>query len=55
MLYLFISMFWALVCPDYNSATTNGNGPQMTTMDTGGETGHVPPYPPPPPPKPQSN
>ncbi len=52
MLTFFIAMFWALVCPDHNKTSNSHQGSQITTMDTGGETGHVPPYPPPPPPPP---
>ncbi|MDR6338719.1 hypothetical protein HNQ91_001770 [Filimonas zeae] len=52
MLHIFIALFMALVCPNNNGNTNSNNGAPVSTMDTGGETGHVPPNPPLPP-KPQ--
>lgn len=42
----FIAMFWTFVCPNHTNTTNCHNSSQVTTMDTGGETGHVPPRPP---------
>lgn len=48
MIQLIIALIMAIY-PHYN---THGNGAGVGTMDTSGETGHIPPKPPPPPPAP---
>jgi hypothetical protein len=45
MFSMFIALFWSLVCPNHTDKANHNDSEQVTTMDTGGETGHVPPHP----------
>ena len=47
-----LAIFLALGPCHANTATTVNNSKVITTMDTGGDAGHIPTDPPPPPPLP---
>jgi hypothetical protein len=44
-----VFIIWALLSGNPNSTTVGDTGTQVTTLDTGGDNGHIPPTPPPPP------
>lgn len=45
MIHILISLFLAFSCPNHSGNNPSDDGGTVTTQDTGGETGNVPPRP----------